>query len=142
MKLNIGCGRDIRKGWVNIDISKEVGADCVWDIRKGIPLSDNTVDEIAINNVLCQIDKEFKDVMNELWRVCRGSITLRVPNAEDICAFQDPEDCRRFTDQTFTYMQYGHRRYEQYGKHYGYKPFDVELLEKGVQLTFKLCPRK
>ena len=146
-KLNIGCGHDYRDGYINADISPEVGADVVLDITEELPFGDNTFDEIVVNNVLCQVcdPKRFVLVMNELHRITdsTGRIYIRVPNAADICAFQDPMDCRRFTDQTFTYMQDGHRRYDQYGKHYGFKPFGVELLEdNGRQLTFKLWPIK
>lgn len=144
-KANIGCGRDYRKGYYNIDISSTVGADLVCDITGGIPFEKDTFDEILVNNVLTQIllPKRFVFVMNELWRTCRGFIQIRVPNAKDVCAWQDPMDCRRFTDQSFTYMEGGHRRYEQYGKHYGFKPFKVELIEdNGRQMTFKLWPIK
>lgn len=146
-KLNIGCGRDYMKGYINTDISSEVGADMVFNLIYGLPFKDNQADEIIVNNVLTQIQskKDFIFVINELWRVCnsKGFIQIRVPNAKDICAWQDPMDCRRFTDQSFTYMQYDHRRYEQYGKHYGFMPFKVELLDNnGRQMTFKLCPKK
>jgi hypothetical protein len=146
-KLNIGCGNDYRDGYINLDISPDVGADIISDIREAVPFRDNTFDEVVVNNVLTQILKseDFLYVMNELHRITRpsGGILIRVPNAKDICAFQDPMDCRRFTDQTFTYMEDGHRRYNQYGKHYGFKPFRVELVEdNGRQLTFKLWPVK
>jgi hypothetical protein len=144
-KLNIGCGKDYRRGYINLDTAKGIGADVIADITHGIPFQANAFDEVLCNNVLTQIQspQTFVYVLNELWRVTHGKIIVRVPNAKDICAFQDPMDCRRFTDQTFTYMQYGHRRYEQYGKHYGFPPFDVELLEdNGRQMTFQLCPHK
>lgn len=146
-KLNIGCGRDYREGYTNADISPLVGADIVFDITDYVPFRDNTFDEVLCNNVLTQVcdSKKFVQVMNDLWRITKpdGFIQIRVPLVTDICAFQDPMDCRRFTDQTFTYMEYGHRRYEQYGKHYGFKPFMVELLDNnGRQMTFKLCPKK
>jgi hypothetical protein len=143
-KLNLGCGRDHKEGYINADISPEVGADVVFDLQEGLPFDDNHFDEVLANNVLCQIllPQNYLAVMNELWRITKGFIQVRVPNAEDICAWQDPFDCRRFTDQTFTYLESGHRRYKQYGKHYGFKPFRVELLEKGTQLTYKLWPIK
>lgn len=146
-KLNLGCGNDYIQGYTNADISFAVGADVVFDLTDYVPFRDNTFDEVLCNNVLTQVQdpKKFVQVMNDLWRITKpdGQIFIRVPNAEDICSWQDPMDCRRFTDQTFTYMEFEHRRYETYGKHYGFKPFVVELLDNnGRQMTFKLCPKK
>jgi predicted SAM-dependent methyltransferase len=145
MKLNLGCGRDYRKGYVNLDISDSVGADIVYDFQKGLPFMDNHFDEVLANNSLTQIrdGDVFVRVMNEIHRVCKGDVYIRVPNAKHICAFQDPMDSRRFTKESFTYMEGGHRRYEQYGKHYGFLPFKVKLLEdNGRQMEFVLTPIK
>jgi predicted SAM-dependent methyltransferase len=146
-KLNIGCGNDKLKGYVNLDVSPLVSPDVVCDIEYGIPFDDNTFDEILANNVLTQIfiPMNFVFVMNDLWRITKktGVIRVRVPNAKDLCAWQDPMDCRRFTDQSFTYLQYNHRRYKTYGKHYGFKPFKVTLVEdNGRQMIFNLTPKK
>ncbi len=146
-KLNLGCGNDYIQVYTNADISFAVGADVVFDLTDYVPFRDNTFDEVLCNNVLTQVQdpKKFVQVMNDLWRITKpdGQIFIRVPNAEDICSWQDPMDCRRFTDQTFTYMEFEHRRYETYGTHYGFKPFVVELLDNnGRQMTFKLCPKK
>ena len=40
-KVNLGSGRDIRKGWTNIDIKDWPGIDVIYDISKGIPLGSN-----------------------------------------------------------------------------------------------------
>ena len=146
-KVNLGCGKDYRYGYINTDVVRGIGADMVFDMTKGLPFSDDSIDEMIINNSLTQIlkFKDFVKVMNEIWRVCKNDseIIIRVPNAKHICSFQDPADCRRFTDQSFTYMQHDHRRYKQYGEHYGFAPFVVELLDNnGRQMTFKLCPKK
>ena len=145
-KLNIGCGRDHRDGYVNIDISRDVEADEVLDITQPLPYTDDCTDEIICNNVLTQIadGKSFVAVMNELWRILvpEGNLYVRVPLVPDQCAWQDPMDCRRFTTESFTYMESGHRRYEQYGKHYGFKPWYIEILEIGPQMKLKLCPAK
>ena len=129
-----------------MDVSSLCGADVIGSIHD-THYFNNTFDEVLAENVLCQIQdtNKFIKTMNELHRITKptGTITIRVPNAKDICAWQDPVDTRRFTDQSFTYMEHGHRRYEQYGKHYGFPPFTVELLEdNGRQMTFKLCPVK
>lgn len=146
-KLNIGCGNDKLKGFVNLDISPLVNPDVVCDIEYGIPFDDNTFDEVLANNVLTQIllPMNFVFVMNDLWRITKktGVIRVRVPNAKDICSFQDPMDCRRFTEESFTYLEKRHRRYKQYGKHYGFKPFRVSLVENnGRQMVFILQPIK
>ncbi len=146
-RLNLGCGRNYLEEYVNADISPDVGADVVCDIEDCVPFRTNTFDEVLAENVLTQIlsADSFVRVMNELWRITKpdGEILIRVPNAGHICSFQDPMDVRRFTDQTFTYMQKGHRRYENYGVHYGFKPFKVEMLENnGIQMKFKICPIK
>lgn len=140
-RLNIGCGKDQPEGWLNVDASPLCGPEMVIELGKPLPWIDNLFDEVRAYNVLTQV-KDFKFAMNELWRVTKGFIEIRVPDAANICAFQDPEDFRHFTDQTFTYMEHGHRRYEQYGKTYGYKPFHVELLEHKEQMIFKLIPVK
>lgn len=31
-RLNLGCGRDIKKGWINLDILKLPGVDVVYDL--------------------------------------------------------------------------------------------------------------
>jgi ubiquinone/menaquinone biosynthesis C-methylase UbiE len=144
-KLNLGCGKDYKEGYVNLDISDGVGADIVADVQFGIPFDDDTFDEVLVNNMLTQVErgKDFVRVMNELHRVCKGEIFVRVPLVSDACAWQDPMDCRRFTPESFTYMEEGHRRYEQYGKHYGFSPFKVEILENnGRQMRVKLTPCK
>lgn len=152
MKLNLGCGRDKKEGYIGLDISTEVGADIVCNIECGIPLRDNEVDEILAYNVLEQVSTphSFVFVMNELWRILKdtGEIIVRVPNANNICAWQDPMDCRRFTEESFTYMQHNHLRWRQYGNHYGFKPWKVERIQNdGIQvspyiLIFKLTPFK
>jgi len=147
MKLNIGCGNDKRDGYTNLDISPDVHPDVVADITECIPFRDNTFDEVLCNNVLTQIlfPQTFVQVMNDLWRITKpnGCIYIRVPLVTNPAAWQDPLDCRRFTDQSFTYMQFGHRRYEQYGRHYGFKPFIVEVIDNNnIQMNVCLKPIK
>lgn len=141
MKLNIGCGNDKLEGWVNADARTSCNPDVKCVLGETLPFKDDQFDEVRAFNVLTQVSK-IRKAMNELWRVTNGFILIRVPDAANICAFQDPMDFRHFTDQSFTYMEHGHRRYEQYGKMYGFKPFKVELLEHKEQMLFKLTPVK
>jgi hypothetical protein len=110
-----------------------------------LPFKDNEFTEVFAYNVLTQIESngDFIEAINELWRITDGVIHVRVPFALHECAFQDPMDCRRFTEESFTYMEGDHRRYIQYGKHYGFKPFKVSLKDNnGRQMLFDLTPIK
>jgi predicted SAM-dependent methyltransferase len=46
-KLNLGCGKDIRKGWTNLDCVNLPGVDIVHNINYlPLPFNDNEFDEI------------------------------------------------------------------------------------------------
>lgn len=144
-KLNIGCGNDKMEGAVNADISVLCNPDVVCILGEKLPFEGNEFEEVFAYNVLTQIqtNEAFVLAMQELHRICAGVIHVRVPLATHECAYQDPLDVRRYTDQSFTYMEKAHRRYEQYGKHYGFPPFHVELVENnGRQMLFDLRPIK
>lgn len=148
MKLNIGCGRDYKPGWVNTDISKEVKADAYFDIRKD-PIGDSknkyfndeSVSEIYISGVLEQIgeNEHLIHAMNECWRVLKKGMfmTVIVPNARYAIAHQDPMDVRKFTPETFNYFLARHRHYELYGSVYGFKPWqsiDIQENERHIMI--------
>ena len=47
MKLNIGCGKKILNGYINLDVVKLPGVDIVHDLNKyPWPFKDNYFDEI------------------------------------------------------------------------------------------------
>ena len=48
MKLHLGCSRDIRDNWINIDAMKYTNASnfIQWDISKGLPPQLDEIDEV------------------------------------------------------------------------------------------------
>ena len=55
MKLNLGCGRDIREGYVNLDKAGLDGVDVVHDLNVfPYPFEDNEFDEI---HYLLEVEK-------------------------------------------------------------------------------------
>ena len=44
LKLNLGCGSKLKKGWVNVDISRQ--ADVTLDLRKPLPLEEGSCSSI------------------------------------------------------------------------------------------------
>lgn len=143
MKLNIGCGRDYRKGWENWDISNDVKAERHFDIRKQPwPCDDGVADEIYISGVLEQIgnNDQFIHVMNECARVLKlgGVMNVVVPNARFAIAHQDPMDVRKFTRETFFYFLESDRHYELYGSVYGFKPWRQLVIEENERHIFSI----
>lgn len=52
IRLNLGCGRNIREGWVNADRSLLPGVDVVVDLEKELPFADDSADEILLSHVI------------------------------------------------------------------------------------------
>jgi len=55
-KLNLGCGKDIRKGYINLDLKKLPGVDIVHNINKKFPFKTNSFDEIYASHILEHVD--------------------------------------------------------------------------------------
>ncbi len=113
MKLNLGCGRETIRGYVNCDISKDVNPDKVVDLEKKLPFKDNSVEEVVINHVLEHIIN-FIPLMHELRRICGpgARIYARVPFYSSWSQFTDPTHVRFFTPRTFDYFKKGELGHE------------------------------
>jgi len=99
-RLNLGCGSDIRKGWLNVDIQAGDGIDVVCDVTK-LPFDDNSIAKIYASDVLEHI--MYAQVANTLkawYRVLapKGTITIKVPNLSTIARnyFRHTIDTREF----------------------------------------------
>jgi SAM-dependent methyltransferase len=55
MRLQIGCGKFPRPGWINTDNKVRPGVDCVVDLRGDLPFADSTFDYAAAIHVLPHI---------------------------------------------------------------------------------------
>ena len=141
MRLNIGCGRDYKPGWINTDASQEVTADQYFILgEEDIPQETESAEEIYISGVLEQIgpNEQFVHALNECWRVLKkgGMMTVVVPNARHAVAHRDPFDVRKFTKETFFYFAEGSREYELYGSVYGFKPWSNMHIEENDRHIF------
>ncbi len=106
MRLNLGCGRDRKKGYVNLDSSKRVNPDKVWDLEKTpLPFKNNSVDEINAEHVFEHITN-FVPLIKDLWRISKNNARIRIktPFYSSWGQFNDPTHVRFFTPFTFNYF--------------------------------------
>lgn len=107
MKLNLGSGKDILEGYVNVDISKFEGVDKIVDFNKyPLPFKDNEFDEVLISNSIHCVDNLFK-FMEEIWRISElgARIIIRSINFLSPINCQDPFTKTRIGFNTFDIFQ-------------------------------------
>jgi len=130
-KLNLGCGKLHKEGYVNLDIVNP--ADVVADVREPLPFKDNNFDRIEADNLMEHMGDEFLGLMNECYRVMKpgGVLWIKVPNARDWFdgAAGDPTHKRFFTPRTFGYLTIGDAHYERYGSTYGFRGWNGVTLD-------------
>lgn len=104
-KLNIGCGTDIRKGWVNLDSAPLPGVDIIYDIEMlPLPFKNEVFDEILCQDVLEHV--EYIPLLQDLHRILKpgGVITIRVPHFTSKNNYIDPTHKKRFSINTWDFF--------------------------------------
>jgi SAM-dependent methyltransferase len=104
-KLNLGCGTDIREGWVNLDIAALPGVDVVHDINVlPLPFEDGVFDEILCNDILEHVD--LVPVLKECHRILApgGLMKIEVPHFTSNNNHVDPTHRNRFSVKTFRFF--------------------------------------
>lgn len=83
VRLNLGCGRDRKEGWVNVDFNKDVKPDVVHDLNKvPFPFKDNSVDFIEAKMLLEHLEIEMPVFFREIYRILKpnGKMRFTCPN--------------------------------------------------------------
>lgn len=89
IRLNVGCGRKIMQGYVNIDVRKTNEEVVVADIRN-LPYGPNSVDEIYANDVLEHVSfRETQEVLNHWFTVIKpgGTLFIQSPHFKSLVDF-------------------------------------------------------
>lgn len=92
IKIDIGCGRNLPEGWIGFDIIN-YGKNLVHDVRQGIPLAPDSVDEARSSHFVEHLTgAERINFFNELYRVLKpgATATIITPNWSHACAYGDP----------------------------------------------------
>jgi SAM-dependent methyltransferase len=104
-KLHVGCGWEIRDGYINTDFAPIPGVDVCCDVSRGaIPFPDNTFDEVLALNVLEHV--ELIDTMREIHRVLKpgGKLVAEVPHFTSGDMYGDPTHRNFFGLPTFEFF--------------------------------------
>ncbi len=109
-KLELGPGKTENLAWASIGLGpkEDPEADIFWNLEDGgIPLPDESVDEIYSNQTLEHLRRDvFIHHMNEEWRVLKpgGFVDHCVPHYESPWAWGDPTHRNVFTEASFRYF--------------------------------------
>jgi SAM-dependent methyltransferase len=104
-RLNLGCGRDIRPGYVNLDAADLPGVDVVHDAeRLPLPFEDESFEEVLCNSILEHLD--FIPVLRDLHRILRpgGRLIVTGPHFTTRNVFVDPTHKTAFSVDTFRFF--------------------------------------
>lgn len=107
-RINLGCGRNYRNGWINVDFNKEVKADVYTDFRKKLPFKDNYADLIVLDNVIEHIpDEKYFQFVEELHRICKkgAKICIYAPHYSGMYALKHPTHYKYFGIGSFDIMR-------------------------------------
>jgi hypothetical protein len=70
-KLNLGCGTNIKKSYINVDYFEHKGVDKIYDLNKyPLPFQDNQFKEILLLDILEHLGNPDKYI-RELWRISK-----------------------------------------------------------------------
>lgn len=94
IRLDIGCGKNKRAGFVGIDAMKFDGVDHVLDVRKTPwPWPDESIDEVFSSHFVEHLTgAERIPFFNELYRVMKVGAQAQIitPDWSNACAYGDP----------------------------------------------------
>lgn len=104
MNLNIGCGRDIKSGWTNVDSRPLPGVDHVMNLEwDDFPKEwRGKIRRIYASHLIEHID-DILPLMENLWTVAAPDCELIVkcPHAGSDDAWGDPTHVRAIVEETF-----------------------------------------
>jgi SAM-dependent methyltransferase len=130
VRLNLGCGRDIRPGWVNVDAVPAPGIDVATDFDHDpvLPFADGTVGYSEGVHVIEHL-RDPLPFMAELWRVTRrgGHAVFRCPYGSTDDADEDPTHVRRMFPGSWGYFSQPYYHRADYGYRGDWQLTDLTL---------------
>ena len=132
VKINLGCGRNIRKGWINVDWAALEGVDVIADLDQcrsvPLPFDSDSVDEILISHVIEHLNDPLS-LMQEAYRIAKpGSYcVVRVPYGASDEAWEDQTHKRAYFLGSFGYFSQPYYWKADYGYRGDWQPEVIRL---------------
>jgi len=117
-KLNLGCGPDYKKGWVNLDYNSQYNTDVNHDLdRIPYPFKKDEFDYVYCSHILEHVTDLFK-TLHEIERILKkkGKLHIRVPHFSNGNGYNDLTHRRFFGWSTFDQLMSGY-----YNQHFNFK---------------------
>jgi SAM-dependent methyltransferase len=108
-RLNLGCGRSPKEGWVNVDAVPLAGVDVVADLDRcadtPLPFETDSVDEFLMSHVIEHLRAPLP-LMQELWRIAKpgAKVTILTPYGHSDDAWEDPTHVRPYFINSFGFF--------------------------------------
>ena len=104
LKLDLCCATRKPEGFLGIDAIKFPCVDLVYDLNKGIPLSDNCCEVVRGHDAIEHMRDGVK-TLKEIWRVCQHGalVDILVPSTDGRGAWQDLTHVSFWNQNSFGY---------------------------------------
>lgn len=132
LRLNLGCGRSILQGWINVDWTPLPGIDVVADLNDcaatPLPFGNDEVDEFLLSHVLEHVPNCLP-LMQEMHRIAKPGATawIRVPFGSSDDAWEDPTHVRSYFPGSFGYFSQPYYWRADYGYRGDWQPRTIVL---------------
>lgn len=110
LRVNFGCGRDRKAGYLNVDSVASVQPDLEWNLdRVPYPLPSDYFEEVLAFDVVEHLES-LVGFMEECWRILQpgGVIRITTPHFSSANSFRDPTHRRHLSMYSFDYFTVGH----------------------------------
>ncbi|MEJ2194454.1 MAG: methyltransferase domain-containing protein [Ignavibacteriaceae bacterium] len=117
-RLNLGCGNDIKDGYINLDVV-DYGGNRIHDLNSfPYPFEDSFFDEVFASHILEHLNN-FHEYITEIYRILKpdGVLIVYAPFFLNTKYFGEPDHKIPFSIRTFDNYEYiGNKKLKFYEK--------------------------